>query len=295
MPDTDRIAAALVEFRAARAATSPDGLPPERLRLGSLALSLGEWTKSMVAAIRVAAGAPIPPDPTPPRPSPARSGSPTEHPGGCGGTGCASTSRRARSTSRARCGWRSALAVARLLAGVFDLSHGFWVLLTVLTLLRTSAAETRSTLRPALVGTVVGSSPRPAARRRHPPAASTRCVLPVVMLVGFAAGPLLGLGWAQALFTLVIALVFAQVSPVDWRLAEARVVDVAIGAAIGVAAGLLAWPRGGSGELHRAAGTFLAAAGRVVRETVDVLARGAAPGDAPPRRPARRASSPQAS
>ena len=29
-----------------------------------------------------------------------------QHPGGCGGTGCASTSRRARSTSRARCGWR---------------------------------------------------------------------------------------------------------------------------------------------------------------------------------------------
>jgi hypothetical protein len=56
---------ALVEFRAARDATSPDGLPPERLQLGSLALSLGEWTKSMVAAIRVAADAPIPPDHTP--------------------------------------------------------------------------------------------------------------------------------------------------------------------------------------------------------------------------------------
>jgi hypothetical protein len=40
------------------------------------------------------------------------------------------------------------------------------------------------------------------------------------MLVGFAAGPLVGPGWAQALFTLVIAFVFAQVSPVDWRLAR---------------------------------------------------------------------------
>ena len=102
------------------------------------------------------------------------------------------------------------------------------------------------------------------------------------MLVGFAAGPLLGLGWAQALFTLVIALVFAQVSPVDWHLAEARVVDVAVGAAIGLATGLLAWPRGGSGELHRAAGRFLAAAGRVVRETVDVLTHGGRPGGALP-------------
>ena len=114
------------------------------------------------------------------------------------------------------------------------------------------------------------------------------------MLVGFVAGPLLGLGWAQALFTLVIALVFAQVSPVDWHLAEARVVDVAVGAAIGLATGLLAWPRGGSGELHRAAGTYLAAAGRVVRETVDVLTRGAVPA-VRCRRRATPASSPQAS
>ena len=106
--------------------------------------------------------------------------------------------------------------------------------------------------------------------------------LPLVMLVGFAAGPLLGLGWGQALFTVVIALVFAQVSPVDWTLAAVRVLDVAVGAAIGLATGLLAWPRGGSGELHRAAGAYLAAAARVVRETVDVLARGARPGTALP-------------
>src|SRR6185295_9469419 len=103
------------------------------------------------------------------------------------------------------------------------------------------------------------------------------------MLVGFAAGPLLGPGWAQALFTLVIAFVFAQVSPVDWRLAEARIVDVVIGAAIGVLIGLLAWPRGGSGELHRATGTFLAAAADVVRETVGVLARDSSQGGALPR------------
>jgi uncharacterized membrane protein YccC len=104
-----------------------------------------------------------------------------------------------------------------------------------------------------------------------------------VMLVGFAAGPLLGPGWAQALFTLVIAFVFAQVSPVDWRLAEARIVDVVIGAGVGVLIGLLAWPRGGWGELHRATGTFLAAAADVVRETVGVLARDTAQGGALPR------------
>ena len=254
VPDTDRIAAALAAFRADRAATPPDGVPPERLRLNSLALSLGEWTKSLVAAVRVAAGAPI--GPAPPRrpPGRARCGSPTSPPRGCGGSACASTSPRGRCTSRARCGWLRRSRWPGCWPGVLDLSHGFWVLLTILTLLRASAAETRSLLWPALVGTVVGSVLAAALLVAGIPPTAFALVLPLVMLVGFAAGPLLGLGWAQALFTLVIALVFAQVSPVDWHLAEARVVDVAVGAAIGLATGLLAWPRGGSGELHRAAG-----------------------------------------
>jgi uncharacterized membrane protein YccC len=283
VPDTDRIAAALAEFRAARAATAPDGQPPERLQLGSMALALGEWTKSMVAAIRVAAGAPIPPDTTPPSAQP-------------GPLWYAYRSTRWLWWHRLRehltprsvyfqgaLRLALALAVARLLAGVFDLSHGFWVLLTVLTLLRTSAADTRSTLRPALVGTTAGALVAAALLVVGLPPTAYAIALPVVMLVGFAAGPLLGPGWAQGLFTLVIAFVFAQVSPVDWRLAEARIVDVVIGAGVGVLIGLLAWPRGGAGELHRAAGTFLAAAAGVVRSTVAVLARDSAQSDALPR------------
>jgi uncharacterized membrane protein YccC len=108
-------------------------------------------------------------------------------------------------------------------------------------------------------------------------------ILPVVMLVGFAAGPLLGLGWSQALFTLVIALVFAQVAPTDWHLAETRVEDVLIGALIGVLIGLFAWPRGGGGELHRAAATFLADSARVVRETVATMAESEPQGGGLPR------------
>ena len=269
VPDTDRVAAALAAFRADRAATPPDGVPPERLRLNSLALSLGEWTKSLVAAVRVVAGAPVA-SPSPP---------------GALWFAHLSTPRLWWQRLREHLTPRSvyfqgalrlavALAVARLLAGVLDLSHGFWVLLTVLTLMRASAADTRALLWPALVGTVIGSVAAAGILVAGIPPTAFALVLPLVMLVGFAAGPLLGLGWAQALFTLVIALVFAQVSPVDWHLAEARVVDVAVGAAIGLATGLLAWPRGGSGELHRAAGRYLAAAGRVVQGTVDDLTRG---------------------
>jgi uncharacterized membrane protein YccC len=85
------------------------------------------------------------------------------------------------------------------------------------------------------------------------------------------------------LFTLVVAMIFAQVAPVDWRLAEARVLDVAIGAAVGLLIGLFAWPRGGAGELHRATANALDSASGVVRETVRVLAHGEPPGAALPR------------
>ena len=49
------------------------------------------------------------------------------------------------------------LAVARYLAGSFDLSHGSWVLLATLTLMRTTASATRSAMWPAFVGTLAGA------------------------------------------------------------------------------------------------------------------------------------------
>ena len=283
VPDTDQVAAALARFRAARMNTDPSGVPPDRLRLGALALSLGEWVKSLVMAIRIAAGVPIHPYATPEtaRPGPfwyAYESDWTlwwhrlrEH----------LTPRSVYFQGALRLA--AALAAARLLAGVLDLSHGFWVLLTILTVLRASASETRSALRPALAGTVIGSVAAAGLLVIGLNPTAYAIILPFVMILGFAAGPLLGLGWAQALFTLVITIVFAQVTPVDWRLAEARVLDVVVGLAVGVVIGLFAWPRGGSGELHRAAGTFLADGARVVRETVNVVARGAQPGPALPR------------
>lgn len=283
VPDTDRIVAALEDFRIARMNTSPNGLPADRLRVGAMALSLGEWTKSMVTAIRIAAGAPIHPDSTPPTAQPgqfwyAYRSSPAlwwhrlrEH----------LTPRSVHFQGALRLA--AALAVGRLVAGLLDLSHGFWVLLTILTVLRASAAATRSTLRPALIGTVAGSVGAAALLLAGVDPRAYVVTLPLAMLIGFAAGPLIGLGWGQALFTLVIAMVFAQVAPVDWRLAEDRVLDVLLGAAVGLVIGLFAWPRGGGGELHRAAGNFLADAAGVVRETIAVVARNHQPGGELPR------------
>jgi uncharacterized membrane protein YccC len=278
-PRTDPLTGAQVAFRAARLSVVPDAVHPDRLRLGSLSLSLSDNVKALVTAVRVAAGEPIHADPTP-APGPFWYANRStlflwwhrfrEH----------LTPRSVHFQGALRLA--VALGAARLLAGLLDLSHGFWVLLAILTLLRTTAADTRSALRPVVVGTVAGAVLAAGLLLVGAMPGVYAVVLPFAMLLGFAAGPLLGPGWGQALFTVVIALVFAQVAPVDWHLAEARVLDVVLGAGIGVLAGVFAWPRGGSGELHRATANFLTSSATVVRDTVATLTEAAPSGTALP-------------
>jgi uncharacterized membrane protein YccC len=173
-----------------------------------------------------------------------------------------------------------ALAAGRLLAGLLNLQHGFWVLLATLTLLRSRAVDTRIALRPAAVGTVAGALAAAGllfaiGNRTEVYAA----LLPPVLVIAVAAGSVAGLGWGQAMFTMAVTLVFSQVAAPRVGLAEVRAGDVLLGAAIGMAAGLLAWPRGAGGELRRATARLLAAGGDLVRQTAGLLAqpRGAAP------------------
>lgn len=174
------------------------------------------------------------------------------------------------------------LGAARLVAGSLDLSHGFWVLLAVLTLGRTTAWETWKAVRPALVGTLAGAV-----------AAGTvllvvgqhtevyAAVLGPGMLAAFALGPLLGIAWGQALFTLVVSTAFAQIAPVTWHLAGERILDVATGSAIGLLCGLLAWRAGATSEVRRTMADLLRSTGPLITGTVQVLTA-TPPGSASP-------------
>ncbi|KJY27151.1 hypothetical protein VR45_35455, partial [Streptomyces sp. NRRL S-495] len=62
--------------------------------------------------------------------------------------------------------------------------------------------------------------------------------------------------------------------------AEARVVNVAAGAAIGLLAGLCAWPRGGAQDLRRRTAGLLEDSADALRETVAVLTGTGRPGGA---------------
>ncbi|MGA5641522.1 FUSC family protein [Streptomyces cinereoruber] len=171
------------------------------------------------------------------------------------------------------------LALARLVAGSLDLSHGFWVLLAVLTLGRTTAGATWSAVRAAAAGTLAGAF---AAGLLIVGAGGSSAVyaalLVPMMLVAFTLGPLGGPAWGQGLFTLVVATAFAQIAPVTWRLAEARLVDVLTGSAIGLLCGLLAWPAGARAEIRYAMSGLLRTAAPLVRATATAVTEGAGSG-----------------
>ncbi|MEV5972232.1 FUSC family protein [Streptomyces sp. NPDC051921] len=168
-----------------------------------------------------------------------------------------------------------ALAAARLIAGIDTLPHGFWVLLATLTLTRTTVRETRTTERVALTGTLVGALVAAALLALVGTDIEVYAVaLPPLMLVTFTVGPVKGVGWAQALFTVVVALVFAQLAPATWQLAEFRLLDVLTGSAIGAVFGLLAWPRGAHDELRRSVAVLLRIAAEIVVSTTAQLEAG---------------------
>ncbi|WP_405811415.1 FUSC family protein [Streptomyces sp. NBC_00210] len=164
------------------------------------------------------------------------------------------------------------LGLARLVAGSLDLAHGFWVLLAVLTLGRTTAGETWTAVRSALAGTLVGAVAAGTLlllAGRHTDVYAA--LLAPAMLAAFALGPLFGVAWAQALFTLVVSAAFAQIAPSSWQLAEDRIVDVVTGSVIGLLCGLVAWPAGARREVRRTMAALLNSCGPLITQLVGVL------------------------
>jgi uncharacterized membrane protein YccC len=164
------------------------------------------------------------------------------------------------------------LAAARLVAGTLDLAHGFWVLLAVLTLGRTTVGATWSAIRRAVTGNLLGATAAGVLLLtvgRHTDVYAA--LLVPAMLVTFVLGPRWGVTCAQALFTFLVALVFAQVMPVNWRLSEVRLLDVVTGSVIGLLCGLLAWPAGGRREVRRTMADLLRACGALIPPTTDLL------------------------
>jgi hypothetical protein len=168
------------------------------------------------------------------------------------------------------------LASARYLAGSFDLTHGSWVLLATLTLMRTTASATRSAMWPAFLGTLAGALITGGLLLVFGQEPDVFTVLmPIAFFASFSlgplAGPFVGPAAGQFFMTLAVAALFVQVAPETWQLAEARLIDVVLGGVVGSLVGLLVWPRGGSGEIARAIANTLHSASEHILTTTRFL------------------------
>jgi uncharacterized membrane protein YccC len=162
------------------------------------------------------------------------------------------------------------LALAVLVARVVDAQNAFWIGLGALSVLRSTALSTGSTVLRALAGTTVGFAVGGAIvavlGTSH---AVLWPLLPVAILVAASAPGVISFVVGQAAFTVLTIILFNIIAPAGWRIGVLRVEDVALGCAASLGAGLLFWPRGAGAALGNALGEAYHAAAAYLRESVE--------------------------
>jgi uncharacterized membrane protein YccC len=168
------------------------------------------------------------------------------------------------------------LAIAVFVAQRTGLQHSFWVVLGTLSVLRSNALGTGSSILNALAGTAVGlvvGALLVIGIGTHE--AVLWGVLPVAILLAAYAPRAISFAAGQAGFTVVLFVLFNIIQPVGWRVGLIRVEDVAIGFAISLGVGLLFWPRGAGALLREdLAAAYARAADYVVATAQQVIEGG---------------------
>lgn len=143
-------------------------------------------------------------------------------------------------------------ALGVLVAKTVPTGHGFWVVLGVASILRTSAASTTVTALQAIVGTLLGfvAAAVVVLSFDDSPVRLIWLVPPLVFLAAYSPGAL-GLTVGQMAFTILVVVVFSIVKPAGLEIDIARVETISLGAACAAIVGFLMWPRGARAELAR--------------------------------------------
>ena len=145
------------------------------------------------------------------------------------------------------------LGLAVFVADESGVQHSFWVVLGMLSVLRSNALNTGQNIVRGMLGTVIGFIVGALVVE----AVGTQtgvlwALLPLAILVAGIAPAAISFAAGQAAFTLTIVILFNIVQPSGWRVGLLRVEDVALGCAVSLAVGLLFWPRGAGAALGRA-------------------------------------------
>jgi hypothetical protein len=169
------------------------------------------------------------------------------------------------------------LALAVAVTHVFPVEHGFWVVLGAMSVLRSSALTTGTRVVRAVAGTVLGFLIGIAFIE----------LLGVEPLVMWLALPIVAFGSAyvpevasfvagQAMFTMMVLIIFNLIVPTGWSVGLVRVEDVVVGALVGVVVSVLLWPRGAAASVSRAVDAALAVGTTYLTAAVRRVTRGAA-------------------
>jgi uncharacterized membrane protein YccC len=164
------------------------------------------------------------------------------------------------------------LALAVLVAKVTDAQNGFWVVLGTISVLRSSALATGTTVVEALTGTVIGivvGGLIVAALGSEPDL--LWAVLPFAVLLGAYSPRAISFTAGQAAFTIVIVVLFNLLNPVGWSVGVVRIEDVAIGCAVSLVTGFLFWPRGAADVLRESIGGAYETAARYLDTTIATM------------------------
>jgi len=147
------------------------------------------------------------------------------------------------------------LAVAVWVARTFGFSHGFWVVLGTIQVLRSNALGTGRTIALAVLGNAIGVAIGglfALVAGNHP--ALMWAAFPIAVFGAAYAATTIGFMLSQAAFTINLIVVFNLISPAGWQVGLVRIEDLAVGAAISLLVGLVLWPQGARRELVRALG-----------------------------------------
>jgi uncharacterized membrane protein YccC len=164
------------------------------------------------------------------------------------------------------------LALAVLVAKVTDAQNGFWVVLGTISVLRSSALATGTTVVEAITGTGIGiivGGLLVWAIGDHTWLLWT--VFPLAVLLAAYSPRAISFVAGQAGFTIVIVVLFNLLNPIGWRVGIIRIEDIAIGCAISLVTGFLFWPRGAADVLRASIGSAYETAARYLDVTIATM------------------------
>ncbi len=168
------------------------------------------------------------------------------------------------------------LALAVTVTFVFPVQHGFWVVLGALSVLRSSALTTGTNMVRAVSGTVIGFVIGAVLIELLGVDPIVMWLLLPVVAFGSAYVPEIASFTAgQAMFTMMVLIVFNVIVPTGWKVGLIRVEDVVVGALVGVVVSLLLWPRGAGAAVNRAIDAACAVGSRYLQAAVSRVTKGA--------------------